>query len=195
MIGQLSGYVIEKQPPSLVLDVQGVGYLLEAPMTTFYRITEEKEKITLYTHLTVREDAHILYGFISREDRKLFRELIKVNGVGPKLALTILSGMDVSTFVDCVARQDKQTLVSLPGLGKKTVERLLIEMKDKVGAWQETVGVIAVPAKSRSVEDAEYALIALGYKPVQASKAITEVYQEGHSPEELIKLALQVMIK
>ena len=132
MIGFLRGKLVHKAPPFLVLDVQGVGYEVEAPMTTFYDLPAINEEIKLHTHLVVREDAHILFGFSTEADRTLFRTLIKVNGVGPKLALTILSGQSAEEFHRCIQDNDTQTLVRLPGVGKKTAERLVIEMRDRL---------------------------------------------------------------
>ena len=136
MIGFLRGVLRDKQPPSLLIEVQGVGYEIEAPMTTFYDLPAPGETVTLFTHLAVREDAHTLYGFSKRSDRKLFRALIKVNGVGARLALTILSGMDASRFAHCVQAGDTASLVKLPGVGKKTAERLVVEMRDRLADWE-----------------------------------------------------------
>lgn len=136
MIGRLRGTLAEKQPPHLILDVNGVGYELEVPMTTLYRLPSVGEPVTLHTHLVVREDAHLLYGFYERRDRELFRELIRLNGVGPKLALALMSGLEVDELVRCVQAQDTSTLVKIPGVGKKTAERLLVELKDRFKAWE-----------------------------------------------------------
>src|SRR5580692_2258315 len=141
MIGQLFGTLLEKQPPTLLLKVQNIGYEIDAPMSTFYRLPESGQELSLYTHLVVREDAHQLYGFYSRPERSLFRTLLKVNGVGPRLALTILSSIEPEEFVRCVVNNDTESLVQLPGVGKKTAERLNIEMRDKLAAWQKTVPV------------------------------------------------------
>src|SRR5688572_2521067 len=136
MIGQLHGIILEKQPPQLLLDVQGVGYEIDAPMSTFYKLPEIGKEITLLTHFVVREDAHHLYGFYSQEERLLFRTLLKVNGVGPRLSLTILSSIDPDEFARCVVSNDTASLVRVPGVGKKTAERLIIEMRDKLSSWQ-----------------------------------------------------------
>src|SRR5688572_17609541 len=135
MIGQIRGILIEKQPPSLVVDVHGVGYDIDAPMSTFFQLPDVGCEVTLLTHFVVREDAHHLYGFYTREERQLFRSLLKVNGVGPKLALTILSSITPDEFVHCVLSNDAASLVRLPGVGKKTAERLIIEMRDKLSDW------------------------------------------------------------
>ena len=138
MIGRLSGVLLEKNPPSLLIDVQGVGYELDAPMSTFYALPETGDAIALFTHLLVREDAQLLYGFASRHERTLFRSLLKVNGVGAKVALAILSGMSNDEFVNCVANKDVAALVRVPGIGKKTAERLLVELQDKVSGFGVT---------------------------------------------------------
>lgn len=206
MIGRLTGMLVEKNPPELLLDVQGVGYELFAPMTTFYQLPEPSQTpqlISLYTHLVVREDAHQLYGFYQRADRQLFRELIKVNSVGPKLALAILSGMDTLTFVQSILRQDTALLVSLPGLGKKTAERLIIEMQDRLKSWPyhlaEHSSVETNPQlleTRQPLQDAHQALIALGYKPQQATQVLTSIANADElSCERLIRAALKVLMK
>ena len=171
MIGQLHGIIREKQPPQLLLDVQGVGYEIDAPMSTFYRLPDIGQPVTLFTHFVVREDAHHLYGFFAREERLLFRTLLKVNGVGPRLGLTILSSIGPQEFVDCILHQDAASLVRLPGVGKKTADRLIIEMRDKLSGWQESSSTLQIlssdaPRNARYsiVQDAISALIALGYK-------------------------------
>lgn len=195
MIGFLRGVLVEKQPPSLLLDVQGVGYEIEAPMTTFYELPAVGEKVSLFTHLAVREDAHTLYGFSKTSDRSLFRALIKVNGVGARLALTILSGMPAADFALCVQAGDTAALVKLPGVGKKTAERLVIEMRDKLADWEgaATGGVAAVPRPGVAdpTEDAVSALMALGYKAPEASRLVRAVDAKGLSTEDIIRAALQ----
>ena len=205
MIGRLRGVLIEKQAPEVLIDVNGVGYELQMPLTSFYELPEVNQPTTVYTHFVVREDAQLLYGFITKQERSLFRLLIKANGVGPKLALTILSGMTASEFVGCVERDDIVTLVKLPGVGKKTAERLLVEMRDKlkslmeasVGSEREFVlqsNYSPVPTVNSAEEDAISALISLGYKPPQASKAVSAAYKEGMDSETLIKAALKSML-
>lgn len=198
MIGRLRGTLLEKQPPWLVVDVGGVGYELEASMTTLLALPGVGETIQLHTHLTVREDAHLLFGFAREKERALFRALIKVNGVGPKLALAILSGMDEDQFIRCVMDDDVKALTRLPGVGKKTAERLVIEMRDRFPHWtQATEGALAGleqaagtgASASDSRADAEAALVALGYKPTEAAKMIA-AQDEGLSTEALIKGAL-----
>jgi len=196
MIGRLHGILLEKQPPQLLLDVAGVGYEVSAPMTTFYELPETGNEIILHTHLAVREDAHVLYGFLRVQDRLLFRTLIKVSGVGPKLALAILSGMSADEFVGLVKVGDSPALTKLPGVGKKTAERLVVEMKDRLKDWQ---GVSLAPGTSTggitpasdALKDAVSALISLGYKPQEASRMISLLESEGLTSEELIRLALK----
>lgn len=201
MIGRIRGKLLEKQAPELLVDVNGVGYEIHAPMTTIYQLPALGESVELHTHLIVREDAHLLYGFATLQDRAMFRALIKVNGVGPKLALTILSGMDVNDFVRCVRDDDAAGLVKLPGVGKKTAERLLIEMRDRLRDWH--VDGVAVKEGSAQLPirendyllEAESALIALGYKPAEASKMIAAVKNEGTTSEALIRAALKKAVK
>jgi len=202
MIGRIRGVLLEKQAPELLVDVNGVGYEIQAPMTTIYKLPALGEVVELFTHLIVREDAHLLYGFASAQDRALFRALIKVNGVGPKLALTILSGMDVEDFVRRVRDNDAAGLVRLPGVGKKTAERLLVEMRDRLGDWQVdglavADGAAQLPSSGNAhLLDAESALIALGYKPQEATRMIAAVNTETVSTsEELIRLALKNAVK
>lgn len=204
MIGWLQGIVIEKKAPDLLLNVNGVGYELQAPMTSFYA-WENCEQITLYTHLAVREDAQQLYGFATRDERSLFRYLIKVSGIGPKSGLMILSGMDVQRFVQCIQNEDINALIKIPGIGRKTAERLLIEMRDKLkDFFNDSSGTLAdgTPTNAPAVdpgrmmlEEAESALIALGYKPQDAAKMIQAVNSdEISSAEALIRAALKRMI-
>ncbi|MGZ8219270.1 Holliday junction branch migration protein RuvA [Methylomagnum sp.] len=199
MIGFLRGVLAAKQPPSLLLDVGGVGYEVDAPMSTFYKLPDVGEPVTLYTHLAIREDAHSLFGFISEADRALFRALIKVNGVGGKLALAILSGLSAEEFHRCVEFQDTARLVRLPGVGKKTAERLIIELRDRLPELGGTVtlpgaGTLPMPAASPA-DDAVSALIALGFKPPEAAALVRKVPAEGKSSEEIIRLALQSAAK
>jgi Holliday junction DNA helicase RuvA len=195
MIGSLRGRLLQKLPPMLMIDVQGVGYEVEAPMSTFYQLPEVGQEIHLYTHLTVRDDAHLLFGFASERERQLFRTLIKVNGVGPKMALTILSGIEAGDFARCIREADAARLTRLPGVGKKTAERLIVEMRDRLQDLhvQETrVETRARPENGASrIEDAISALIALGYKPQEASRHVHAVAAEGMSSEDLIREALK----
>jgi Holliday junction DNA helicase RuvA len=202
MIGRIRGKLLEKQAPELLVDVGGVGYEIQAPMTTIYQLPPLGDNVELFTHLIVREDAHLLFGFASQQDRALFRSLIKVNGVGPKLALTILSGMDVQDFVRCVRDGDTVGLVRLPGVGKKTAERLLIEMRDRLRDWHVdgvavAEGAAQLPNQAHDhLLDAESALISLGYKPQEATRMIAAVKSETvTSSEELIRAALKNAVK
>ena len=196
MIGRLQGTLIEKQPPWLLVDVQGVGYELEAPMSTFYQIPAVGEQLTLYTHLVVREDAHLLFGFASQDERRLFRSLIKVNGVGAKLALTILSGINAQEFARCVHDSDTAALVRLPGVGKKTAERLVVEMRDRLDDWQQTppAGGAAGPAGLKANDasrEAVTALVALGYRPQEASRMVSKLDISDMGSEDIIRAALK----
>jgi len=203
VIGRLRGTLAEKQPPHLIIDVNGLGYELEVPMTTLYRLPPVGQPVTLHTHLVVREDAQLLYGFTERREREFFRELIRLNGVGPKLALALMSGLDVDELVRCVQAQDTSALVKVPGVGKKTAERLLVELKDRFKAWETVPSMFqlvsdgpqgaSAPAPTAET-DAVSALISLGYKPQEASKAVSAIKEKGLSSEELIRRALKGMI-
>src|SRR5579862_1297852 len=167
MIGQIRGIILEKQPPQLLIDVQGIGYEIDAPMGTFYQLPDVGQEVCLHTHFVVREDAHHLYGFYTRDERSLFRTLLKVNGVGPRLALTILSSVSPDEFVRCVLNNDTVSLVRLPGIGKKTAERLVIEMRDKLSDWyqqspsENTIAKENSSGRHQILQDAISALIAL----------------------------------
>ncbi|ATC95194.1 Holliday junction branch migration protein RuvA [Pseudoalteromonas tunicata] len=205
MIGRLSGILIEKQPPQILLDVAGVGYEVHLPMTCFYHLPKEGEKTTLYTHFVVREDAQLLFGFNHKAERALFRELLKANGVGPKLGLAILSGMSADQFVQCVQHEDATSLVKLPGVGKKTAERLVLEMKDRLKDWGRD---LFNPSSNELVlemqngpnvhdsaeDDAIAALVALGYKQAQAEKTVKSLRAPGKTSEVLIREALKSML-
>ncbi|HET7649375.1 MAG TPA: Holliday junction branch migration protein RuvA [Gammaproteobacteria bacterium] len=193
MIGFLRGKILRKQPPLLVLDVHGVGYEVEAPMSTFYDLPDAGTEITLHTHLIVREDAHILFGFLTESERRMFRSLIRVNGVGPRLALTILSGISADAFARCVRDNDSAALTRLPGIGKKTAERLVVEMRDRLDQFQE--GVVDGSAAGSPREEALSALIALGYKPPEATRMLQGIKETDLSSEELIRRALQSAVR
>ncbi|MGC6481904.1 MAG: Holliday junction branch migration protein RuvA [Porticoccaceae bacterium] len=196
MIGRLQGKVLSKQAPDLLLDVQGVGYEVLVPLNTFFDIPDIGELVTLHTHFVVREDAQQLYGFSQLDERLLFRHLIKVNGVGPKMALAILSGMSVKEFSRCVQLDEVTTLVKIPGVGKKTAERLLIEMRDKIAkiTGDSSKEIIEEVTQDISLE-AESALTALGYKPQDAAKMVNRVAGEHiTNAEELIRAALKSMV-
>jgi Holliday junction DNA helicase RuvA len=197
MIGRLRGEIVSKQPPHLLLDVNGVGYEVEAPMSTFYNLPSLGEQVTLLTHLVVRDDAHVLFGFGTDSERALFRGLLKVSGVGAKMALAILSGMTAEEFSACVQSDDVSALVRLPGIGKKTAERLIVEMRDrleKLGLSTDAVSLSSAPAgtvETSPVADAVSALTALGYKPNEASRMVRTIETEGLSSEEIIRAALK----
>ncbi len=197
MIGQLRGLIVSKQPPELMMEVNNVGYELQASMNTFYNLPEIGQEVLLYTHVVIREDSHTLYGFHEKRERSLFRSLIKVNGVGPKMALAILSSMDPDGFVSCITNSDITNLTRIPGVGKKTAERLTIEMRDRLNDWcKEPSGLLEnkkeiVFACNNVTQDAISALIALGYKPQEASRIVSKVSEEGLTSEELIRKALQ----
>ena len=197
MIGRLRGEIIAKHPPHLVVEVGGVGYELEAPMTTFYSLPALGESITLFTHLQVREDAHILYGFADDAARGLFRALLKISGVGAKMALAILSGMDSEAFASCVRAGDTTALIRLPGVGRKTAERLVIEMRDRLDGKAVAASLTStVPPETPAdpVDDAVRALIALGYKLQEASRMVNRVESGNRSSEEIIRLALKASL-
>ena len=193
MIGRLRGILARKEPPALLVDVGGVGYELEAPMTTFYDLPAVGETVTLYTHLVVREDAHLLYGFAREAQRRLFRDLLKVNGVGPRVALAVLSGLADEEFVRAVNQEDVARLTQVPGIGRKTAERLIMEMRDKLPEVAPAGAAAPGPAAADPVGEAVSALIALGYKPNEASRAVRAVPAGDLSAEEIIRQALKGM--
>lgn len=198
MIGLLEGTLIYKQAPDLMLKVQGVGYELQAPMSTFYNLPECGAELVLYTHLLVREDAHTLYAFHSTEDRSLFRILLKVNGVGAKMALAILSGMDTKGFRFCIENGDVDSLIRLPGVGRKTAERLVIELRDRLSSISVSDGVAGSASSAVELgprEEAITALIALGYKGPEATRMVKQVESDTESSEELIRLALKTSLR
>jgi len=198
MIGRIRGILLEKQPPQLLVDVQGVGYELEASMSTFYQLPATGETVTLHTHLVVREDAQLLYGFYAESERRMFRRLIRISGVGPKLALTILSGVSADEFTRCILQNDAKALTNLPGVGKKTAERLIVELQDKLGDDTKTAlpgaanNIAGVKAfETNPVSDAVSALVSLGYRAQEASRMVRLVETEGLQTEEIIRAALQ----
>jgi len=198
MIGRLRGELVYKQPPHLMLDVNGVGYELEAPMSTFYDLPAPGQQVTLSTHLAIRDDAHVLYGFASESERTLFRALLKVSGVGAKMALAILSGMSADEFARCVQSDDIAALVRLPGIGRKTAERLIVEMRDRLDKLAIGGGHLPAPSGGKAVaetpvSDAVGALIALGYKPNEASRMVRSVESDDLTSEEIIRSALKVV--
>lgn len=208
MIGLITGKILAKQPPEVLIEAGGIGYEVNIPMTSIYQLPEIGEITTVFTHFVVREDAQLLFGFADKQERIVFRELIKANGVGPKLALTILSGMSAAQLVQCVGFEDVTTLVKLPGVGKKTAERLVVELKDRLAKLNLTaaddavlipgtpsldIGNTIVPVNDVR-EEALSALVALGYKPAQASKVIQSVYKDDLTSEQLIREALRSMV-
>lgn len=206
MIGQLTGKLISKQPPEVLIDVQGVGYEVQMPMTCFFELPDIGEVVSVITHFVVREDAQLLYGFNTFAERSLFRQLIKAQGVGPKLALTIMSGMTAHQFVSAVTHEDVTSLIKLPGVGRKTAERLVVEMRDRLQNWMsstpatdtaplDTTDLQPTLTASSPREDAVGALLALGYKQAQADKAVAQALKnnDAASSEELIRNALKNM--
>lgn len=199
MISRLEGTLIAKHPPTILIDVKGVGYEVDIPMTTLYDLPEVGEALVLHTHLSIREDAHQLFGFLHEIDRRLFRELIKVNGIGGRSALSILSGMNAADFVECIIKENIALLIKIPGIGKKTAERLLIEMRDRLKEWKIAGALAQNPPSSvktaqNTVQDeAISALIALGYRPQIASKMVEDCYNASgtQSAEDLIREALR----
>lgn len=205
MIGRLNGILVEKQPPEILLEVSGVGYEVQMPMTCFYDLPKVGESAIVYTHFVVREDAQLLFGFNNKVERALFRELLKANGVGPKLGLAILSGMSAQQFVSCVNNEDSTSLVKLPGVGKKTAERLVLEMKDRLKNWGNDLftpfsdSAVIEPFSDATIDnnaadDAVSALVSLGYKLPQAQKAVKSVSKPDMSTEVLIKESLKSML-
>jgi len=202
LIGRLKGILLEKKAPDLLLDVNGVGYELLAPMSTFYHLPPVGQAVVLFTHLAVREDAQQLFAFLEEQERALFRALIKVTGIGPKVALAILSGVPADEFVRLVQSNDVNALTKVPGIGKKTAERLVLDMRDRLAAWQSTPSLgqqltHKVASNNHLSEDAETALIALGYKPQDAAKMVIRVMKDKpglERSEEIIRLALRAMV-
>jgi Holliday junction DNA helicase RuvA len=190
MIGSLRGRIAAKTPPQLMIDVGGVGYELEAPMSTFFHLPAIGQEVSLLTHLVVREDAQMLYGFATQDERRLFRNLLKVSGVGPKIALALLSGISVEAFAQCILNKDIAALIRVPGIGRKTAERLFVEMRDRVANLEGGPGMARIDGASPESE-ALGALIGLGYKPAEAARLLKAVEPGMHSTEELIRRALQ----
>ena len=204
MIGQIRGILIEKKPPEILVDVGGITYEIQVPMSTLYQLPDVGQEVVLHTHFVVRDDAQLLYGFCHTKDKTLFRSLIRVNGVGPRMALVILSGMEPDEFVRVVRNNDVTAMVNMPGIGKKTAERLIVEMRDRLSEWQASEGADSAPEAQDSAstvkvfsKDAEAALIGLGYKPQQAARAIAQVLKDNleiTDSEELIRLSLKSIV-
>jgi holliday junction DNA helicase RuvA len=191
MIGSVRGRIITKTPPQLTVDVGGLGYELEAPMSTFFLLPSVGEEVRLLTHLVVREDAHILYAFGTEAERRLFRSLIKVSGVGPKIALALLSGISVEAFSLCVQNEDIAALTRVPGIGRKTAERLVVELRDRLGPPEAASSATDTAAGLNPEAEAFGALVALGYRPAEATRLLKSAGPGTHSTEELIRRALQ----
>jgi len=204
LIGQIRGILIEKKPPEILVDVRGITYEIQVPMSTLYQLPDVGQEVVLHTHFVVRDDAQLLYGFCHTKDKTLFRSLIRVNGVGPRMALVILSGMEPDEFVRVVRNNDVTAMVNMPGIGKKTAERLIVEMRDRLSEWQASEGADSAPETQDSAstvkvfsKDAEAALIGLGYKPQQAARAIAQVLKDNleiTDSEELIRLSLKSIV-
>jgi Holliday junction DNA helicase RuvA len=192
MIGRLTGILLEKNPPQLTLDVHGVAYEVDVPMSTFYNLPATGERVTLYTHLVVREDAHLLYGFGSENERRAFRQLVKISGIGARIALSVLSGLSVAELAQAVTMQDAGRLTKIPGIGKKTAERLLLELKDKLAA--DVTASVGVHRAAPVMNDVLNALAALGYSDKEALAAVKQV-PEGLAVGDAIRQALKVLAK
>jgi Holliday junction DNA helicase RuvA len=191
MIGKLTGTLVDRNPPQVLVDCHGVGYEVDVPMSTFYNLPTLGEKVSLLTHFVVREDAQILYGFLTPGERETFRQLIKISGVGPRMALSVLSGMSVTEIAQAITAQDAGRLVKVPGIGKKTAERLLLELKGKLGA---DLGPVGGPPRSDAQADILQALLALGYSDREASAAL-KALPEGVGVSDGIKAALKALAK
>ena len=195
MIGQLKGQIISKNPPEVLLEVGGIGYELLCPMSTFYQLDNSSEDTLLYTHLSIKEDSHTLFGFISKDEKNMFRELIRVNGVGPKVALAILSHLSVSSLVDCIVSEDADLLAKTPGIGKKTALKLIVELQDRLSK----VELVSSPSRTNgfrqssnpNAKQAIEALQSLGFKTKEANKMVSKIEDKDLTTEQLIRLALQ----
>ncbi|HCA26871.1 MAG TPA: Holliday junction branch migration protein RuvA [Betaproteobacteria bacterium] len=194
MIGRIRGVLVEKHPPQIVVETHGIGYEAEVPMSTFYHLPALGETVILYTHFAVREDAHLLYGFATEEERRAFRLLLKISGVGAKLALTILSGLSFAELVQAVAAQDSGRLTPIPGIGKKTADRLLLELRDKLPAGGQEAALLSAAIPSPAGGDTLNALLALGYNERESSRAVGQL-PAGLTVEDSIRQALQLLSK
>lgn len=195
MISRLHGVVVERDPQRILLDVQGVGYELEIPLSTFYQLAEIEGPTVLHTHFVVRQDAQLLYGFASNLERELFRVLIKVNGVGPKTALAVLSGLEVADFVQAVNSENKKTLAGIPGVSQRNAEHIIADLRGKLDDYAGNVATVVDVVDQDIALDAESALIGLGYKPKEASLALAQVEGQVDDVESLIRLALKQLMK
>ena len=195
MIGHLKGQIISKNPPEIVMEVGGIGYELLCPMSTFYELGNPNDEILLFTHLSIKEDAHTLFGFISKDEKNIFRELIRVNGVGPKVALAILSHLSVTSLIECIATEDSDLLAKTPGIGKKTALKLIVELQDRLSK----VELVSSPSRTNgfrqssnpNTKQAIEALQSLGFKTKEANKMVSKIEDKDLTTEQLIRLALQ----
>ena len=196
MIGRIAGVLLEKTPPQILVDAGGVGYDIEVPMSTFYNLPATGERVTLLTHLVVREDAHLLYGFGSEGERRIFRQLLKISGIGARISLALLSGLSVAELIEAVSAQQSARLVKIPGIGKKTAERLLLELKDKIGAEFGVFGnaAIAINRPHPVASDVLNALLGLGYSDKEAQGVVKQI-PEGLSVSDGIRQALKILGK
>lgn len=193
MIGRIRGALIEKSMTMVLVDASGTGYEIEIPFTTYYRLPDVGDEVVLHTHFVVRQDAQLLYGFFTVAERDMFRSLIKVNGVGPKLALTILSGVESDVLTRCIRENDEKTLTGLPGVGRKTASRLIMEMRDRLPEWEPDARQASPGGGEDRAADAEAALVGLGFKPQEAARALARIDEPGPDVETLIKQALKVL--
>lgn len=195
MIGHLKGKITSKNPPEILIEVEGVGYEVLCPMSTFYSLDDLTEDILLFTHLSIKEDAHTLFGFISKDEKNVFRELIRVNGVGPKVALAILSNLSVQSLVECISTEDADLLAKTPGIGKKTALKLIVELQDRLGKLELTGAIEKTRDLNQSSnpnsKQAIEALQSLGFKVKEANRMVSKIEDQGLSTEQIIRLALQ----
>ena len=195
MIGHLKGRIINKNPPEVLIEVEGIGYEVLCPMSTFYELDNLSEDILLYTHLSIKEDAHTLFGFITKDEKNVFRELIRVNGVGPKVALAILSNLSVSSLVQCISTEDADLLAKTPGIGKKTALKLIVELQDRLGKLELSGSLVSSKEFKQSSNpnsrQAIEALQSLGFKVKEANKMVSKIDDQDLSTEQIIRLALQ----
>ena len=195
MIGHLKGKITNKNPPEILIEVEGVGYEVLCPMSTFYALDDLTEDILLFTHLSIKEDAHTLFGFISKDEKNVFRELIRVNGVGPKVALAILSNLSVQSLVECISTEDADLLAKTPGIGKKTALKLIVELQDRLGKLELTGTIektrVLNQSSNPNSKQAIEALQSLGFKVKEANRMVSKIEDQGLSTEQIIRLALQ----
>ena len=195
MIGHLKGRIINKNPPEVLIEVEGIGYEVLCPMSTFYELDNLSEDILLFTHLSIKEDAHTLFGFITKDEKNVFRELIRVNGVGPKVALAILSNLSVSSLVQCISTEDADLLAKTPGIGKKTALKLIVELQDRLGKLELSGSLVSSKEFKQSSNpnsrQAIEALQSLGFKVKEANKMVSKIDNQDLSTEQIIRLALQ----